>query len=408
MKRKIILFQPCLRKFVLDIGEGLEHFDFVVETNAKYADTKTFYKTRPASFEQEVSRIKVNRFQKLRRLIPLPNFRFRWEKSGDLLFTYGCLLFTNKPYCVWIENGAALHAYDPKILQNPFAKIFLIPFALDPHLRNLIFMSQAAEKSFFATLGLKDGWLKRKLQSKSIQLYPKFPEPPHRKNKVYNGEIRCLFTGVYYIKGGRETLNAFRELRKKHTNIFLTVLTPLHMLHENDRTLLEETEGVTLLDATLQRSEMEELYKTHNAFLFPSYKDTFGLVLIEALSFGFPIIATDQYAVTEMVQHEYNGFVLADHPFTDYDRQTFFMRGKYYDIRLFYQSLFALQKQGKTEVLKDFITESILRYLENPELIEQHSKNSYTLYDQQFKESIIRKKWGDMFLNSLNHPSKNI
>ena len=402
MKRKIILFQHRLRKFVIDIGADLEHFEFITETNAKYADTKTFYKTRPDSFEKEINRIKITPFQRLRRIIPLPNIRFRWEKSGDLLFTYGCLLFTNKPYCVWIENGAALHGYDPKILQNPFAKVLLIPFALDPHLKHLIFMSKVAEKSFFSTLGLREGgWIQKRLKAKSTQIYPKFPEPDKRITKSYHGEIRILFTGVYYIKGGRETLDAFRALRKEHANVFLTVLTPLHMLHTDDRKLLEETEGVTLLDATLQRKEMEHLYETHDIFLFPSYKDTFGLVLIEALSFGFPIIATDQYAVTEMVRDGYNGFVLDDHPFTDYDRDTFFMRGKYYDIRLFYQALFAAQAKGKTEVLARFIEKSICHYLDSPSLIQEHSRNSYELYDRTFRESLISKKWDDIFLDSL-------
>lgn len=402
MKSNIILFQPRLRKFVIDIGNGFRDFQFIVETNAQYANTKTFYKTRPSSFEKEIARVKVTPFQKLRRLIPLPNIRLRIEKRGDILFTYGCLLITNKPYCVWIENGAALHGYDPKILSHPLAKIFLIPFAIDPHLKHLVFMSKAAEKSFFATLGIDDGWLSKRLKAKSIQLYPKFPEPSERAVKKFAGELHCLFTGVYYMKGGRETLTAFQELRKSRSNIFLTVLTPLHLLHENDRRLLEETDGITLVDATLQRPEMEALYKSHQIFLFPSFKDTFGLVLIEALSFGMPIVATDQYAVTEMVQDGYNGFVLPDHPLTDYDRKTFFMHGQYYDARFFYQSLFAAQQKGKTGVLTDFIKQSIERYLDDPRLIEAHSKNSYALYDAQFKESLLREQWEAMFKKSIN------
>ncbi len=401
MKSRIVLFQPRLRKFVLDIGNDLRNFLFIIETNAQYASTKTYYKTQSSSFEKESSRVKVTSFQRLRRLIPLPNTRFRYEKKGNLLFTYGCLLITNKPYCVWIENGAALHGYDPLILQNPLAKLLLIPFALDPHLKHLVFMSEAAQKSFFSTLGFKNGWLKKRLAAKSIRLYPKFPEPTTREFKKFDGELRCLFTGVYYMKGGRETLTAFQELRKTHQNVFLTVLTPLHLLHDDDRRLLEETDGVTLIDATLQRPEMEALYKKHQIFLFPSFKDTFGLVLIEALSFGLPIIATDQYAVTEMVQHEYNGFVLPDHSFTDYDRKTFFMYGKYYDARFFYQSLFAAQKDGKTRTLTDFIKKSVERYLADPKLIELHSKNSYVLYDSEFKESLVREKWEAMFKKSL-------
>lgn len=401
MKSRVILFQPRLRKFVIDIGNGLRDFEFVTETDSAFANTKTFYKTRPSTFEKEIARIKVTPFQRLRRLIPLPNIRFRWEKNGQLLFTYGCLLITNRPYVVWIENGAALHGYDPKILAHPLAGLFLLPFAVDPHLKHLVFMSEAARKSFFATLPVGKGWLRKRLESKGIRLYPKFPEPSEREAKRYSGELRCLFTGVYYMKGGRETLFAFQELRREHPNVFLTVLTPLHLLHADDRKLLEDTDGVTLVDATLQRPEMEALYRKHHIFLFPSFKDTFGLVLIEALSFGMPIIATDQYAVTEMVTDGYNGFVLPDHPFTDYDRKTFFMYGKYYDARFFYQSLFAAQKDGKTRILTDFIQSSLRQYLAQPELIEKHSRNSYALYDSRFKESLLRDEWENMFRKSL-------
>lgn len=401
MKYRVSLFQPKLRKFVIDIGNDLEHIEFVTATNPNFASTKTFYKTRPSSFEKEVARVKITPFQRLRRLIPLPNIRLRFEKESDMLFTYGCLLITNKPYAVWIENGAAVHGYDSLILQNPLAKLFLIPFALDPHLKHLVFMSEASQKSFFATLNLRDGWLKRKLEAKSIQLYPKFPEPPTRALKQFTGKLHCLFTGVYYMKGGRETLQAFQNLRKTHKDIFLTVLTPLHLLHADDRKLLETTEGVTLLDATLQRAEMEALYNKHHLFLFPSYKDTFGLVLIEALSFGMPIIATDQYAVTEMVRHDYNGLVLPDHPFTDYDRKSFFMYGRYYDAQHFYKTLFQAQKEGKTDVLTQFLKQAILTYREHPELIETHSHNAYSLYDAKFKESLLRTQWENMFLASI-------
>lgn len=407
MKNKIVLFQPRLRKFVLDVGNELEHFDLVVETSRAFSDTKTFYKTGASSFEQETRRVKVTPFQRLRRLLPLPNFRFRREKRGDILFTYGCLLVTNRPYGTWIENGAALHGYDPVILRNPLAKLCLIPFILDPHLKYLVFMSQAAYRSFFATLGLKEGWLRRRVEAKSIQLYPKFPEPPERQIKQFDGTLRCLFTGVYYMKGGRETLQAFREVRQSHPNVFLTVLTPLHMLHADDRAALEGTEGVTLLDATLRREEMEKLYREHQLFLFPSFKDTFGLVLIEALSFGLPIVATDQYAVTEMVRDGYNGFVLGDHPFTDYDRKTFRMWGKYYDARFFYRSLFDAQAKGKTRVLTDFLVSTLLRYLEHPELIETHSRNSYALYDEKFRETLVARAWDNMFLKMLENTKKN-
>jgi glycosyltransferase involved in cell wall biosynthesis len=404
-KKSIILFQPFLRKFVLDIGEGLRFFVFSSKSDSAHADTKTFYKTRASSFEEEVNRIKITGFQKLRRWVPLPNIRFRWEKKGDILFTYGCLLITNRPYCVYVENGAALHNYDPKILHHPLAKFLLLPFVISPQLRHIVFMSQMAERSFFATLDIKSEWMRKIFKRKCIQLYPKFRDPGPVTPKSFTRTLRLLFTGVYYMKGGRETLKAFQEIHKKNPNIVLTVLTPLHMLHPKDRLELETSAGVNLLDATLRREEMESLYRSHHIFLFPSFKDTFGLVLIEALSFGLPIIAIDQYAVTEMVRDGYNGWVFPDHPLTDYDRNTARMRGEFYDVREFYKKLFSLQSKNAMEPIEKFLEQSVLRYIDNPEILEEHSRNSRNLYDEKFHESILREKWENMFIKSFEKQS---
>ena len=399
-KPTIVLFQPFLRVHILNFGLGMKEFIFSVHSNKEHADTKTFYKTRVTSFEKEIRRKKITPFHRVRRIIPLPNIRFRWEKEGDLLFTYGCLLLTNKPYCVYIENGAALFNYDPKILQNPFAKIPLFFFALQPQLKSLIFMSQTAEESFYAT-GNITGWLRKKLQAKSTQVYPLVGKPQEIPSLKDNSSLRLLFTGVYYMKGGQETLHAFQRLRKSYPHLFLTVVTPLHLLSKDDQRMLENTPGVTLLDAVLGKAEMAALYKTHQVFLFPTFRDTFGLVLIEALSYGLPIIAIDQYAVREMVHHEYNGFLYSDHPLTDYDRHTKAMFGNLYDAHVFYSRLFELQEQGLLKEVEDFLERAITRYLEDSELLKTHRKNALQLYHDQFRETLIREKIDAIFHEAL-------
>ncbi len=401
MKPIVILFQPYLRVHILNFGIGLRNFIFSVTTSEKHADTKTFYKTRVSSYQAEIIRNKITPFHRLRRIIALPNIRFRYETKGHLLFTYGCLLLTNKPYCVYIENGAALFNYDPKMLRNPFAKLSLIFFALQPQCKSLIFMSQAARRSFYSTLELSSGRLHDQLQKKSEQVYPLVRNPGTMAVKTFDGTLKLLFTGVYYMKGGVETLAAFKESRKRRSNITLTVVTPLHLLHPDDRQALTETEGVMILDAVLGKNEMATLYRTHDIFLFPTFRDTFGLVLIEALSFGLPIIALDQYAVTEMVQDGYNGFVLPDHPLTDYDRATLAMKGSLYNAKVFYARLLELQRTGKTRPITDFIVQSIESYLLYPGLITEHSKHSRELYDTVFDEKITNEKIETVFTNAL-------
>lgn len=52
---------------------------------------------------------------------------------------------------------------------------------------------------------------------------------------------------------------------------------------------------------------MAELYSTLDVFLFPSLSETFGLVIVEALSCGVPVIAFDTGAIGEIVVDDYNG-----------------------------------------------------------------------------------------------------
>lgn len=57
--------------------------------------------------------------------------------------------------------------------------------------------------------------------------------------------------------------------------------------------------------------EIISLYGRAKAFLFPtSWPEPFGLVMIEAMSCGTPVIAYDFGAVSEVIENEYNGFIV--------------------------------------------------------------------------------------------------
>ena len=120
-KKRILLFQPYLRKHILNFGKFLNHSEFILEIPSK--TQKSFYKSLP-TFEHEINRIKTGWQCKLRRALGILNVRIKIDRKADVLFTYGCLLFTNKPYCVYIENGVALFNYDLKFVRHPIARLF--------------------------------------------------------------------------------------------------------------------------------------------------------------------------------------------------------------------------------------------------------------------------------------------
>jgi len=392
----IILLQPSLRKFVLNFGNKLKNFTF---KNIFPAQAGGGY-NKLSDFEQEIKRCKTHWKNRLRRFLGIPNIRPYFKKKGDLLFTYACLILTNKPYCTYIETGLALYNYDIEIAKNPIARFLVSFLATRKNCKKLIFVSEASRKSFYSTIKYS-GRKRIILEEKSIVIYPIPIEKKESPIKKFDGEIKLLFAGTFYIKGGMEIVKAFGQLSKKYSNAKLTILTAIHMIKKEDINYIKSINNLALLDAKLNEQQMIDIYQSHDIFLLPTFRDGFGLVLIEALAYGMPMIITDQYATGEMVVDGYNGFIYPNHPLKDYNPETYELLGKYYNPRDFYSDLFKLQKEGKMKPVEDFIYNSMEKFILNPSLIEEFSKNSIELYNKKFHYQLISDKIESVFLEAI-------
>lgn len=396
-KYEVILFQPYLRKFVLNFGKQLKQFTFHNIANPPM--TGGSYHKLP-TFEKEILRVKTNWKNQLRRILGIPNVRPYFKKRGDLLFTYGCLLITNKPYCTYIETGLVLYNYDLRIAKNPLARYFISFLATRSNCKRLIFVSEAAKKSFFASINYGKKTQKA-LTQKSIVIYPiPSEEPGTLIPKQFNGTLKLLFPGTFYMKGGMEVARAYEKLRQTYQNVNLTIITALHMLRKEDVNYLHSLPGLTLQDAKLNEKQMAEMYQTHDILLLPTYREGFGLVLVEALSYGMPLIITDQYATKEMVEDDLNGFTYPN-PLRDYDPETYRMFGRYHNPKDFYEKLFSLQHSGQLKPVEDFLINSIKKFLENPHLLQKNSENSLKLYKNKFHKNIMSEKLELVFQASI-------
>ncbi|NMH87632.1 glycosyltransferase family 4 protein [Flavivirga algicola] len=70
-------------------------------------------------------------------------------------------------------------------------------------------------------------------------------------------------------------------------------------------------------------SQLKKYYKASDIFVFPSNRDTFGYVVVEALSSGLPVICSANAGVSSFIKNGNNGFVV--HPqenFTDAIKDT--------------------------------------------------------------------------------------
>ena len=125
-----------------------------------------------------------------------------------------------------------------------------------------------------------------------------------------------LFVGtVEYRKGVDKIIDAINLLN--HENIFVSV-NIIGEYNENDRYYLSlknkiNEHGLSNQIKFLGRINDEELKKKYSsayAFIFPSRHEGYGMVLVEAMSFGLPVITFDNSAMPYTVHNEKNGLLV--------------------------------------------------------------------------------------------------
>ena len=60
--------------------------------------------------------------------------------------------------------------------------------------------------------------------------------------------------------------------------------------------------------------EVEAFYLASDLFVMPSRMDTFGLVVLEAMAAGLPVVISPNVGAADLVTHGDSGFILSDNP----------------------------------------------------------------------------------------------
>jgi glycosyltransferase involved in cell wall biosynthesis len=111
-----------------------------------------------------------------------------------------------------------------------------------------------------------------------------------------------LFVGVdWERKGGPTLLAAFRAVRQAHPDARLTIVGCSPPISEPG----VHVEGRVPLD------EVPSYYRTASVFCLPTLNEPFGLVFLEAFSYGLPVVATKLGAIPEIVSDGRSGYLVA-------------------------------------------------------------------------------------------------
>lgn len=126
------------------------------------------------------------------------------------------------------------------------------------------------------------------------------------KNLLYVGKIEER-RNVYFL------INVFRELHRKNPDLKLTLIGSGEKEYrerflQEIRSELEQGSVIYVEKAT--QKELAEYYKQSSLFLFTSNYEIFGMVLLEAMYFGVPVISSRNGGSTTLIENGFNGYVM--------------------------------------------------------------------------------------------------
>lgn len=124
-----------------------------------------------------------------------------------------------------------------------------------------------------------------------------------RKRKGRDGKIRFLHVGEPAPrKNGQQVLDVFFRVFGKRTDVSLTIKADAHStLRIRDRwgsiiATPDMLPNVRLITDQVSNEEMVSLYWAHDALVYPSAGEGFGLIPLQALASGMPTICTSAWA----------------------------------------------------------------------------------------------------------------
>lgn len=129
-----------------------------------------------------------------------------------------------------------------------------------------------------------------------------------KKVEMYTDKINLLFVGRFDPQKGLDfLLNTFDKYANELQHIHLWVIGD-NVVSDGNGISKENTDNTTFL-GWVSHEDISAYYEACDAVIMPSRWEAFGLVAIEAMKYGKPVIASNRGALPELIQDGVNGWI---------------------------------------------------------------------------------------------------
>jgi len=155
--------------------------------------------------------------------------------------------------------------------------------------------------TYAASSFLKHGIRAEKIRITLPGIDASFFFPAEKKS---NGKFIILYAGrLQFLKGTHHLIEAYDRIATDQTELWLC-----GNIHDEIKPWLRRNSSIRHIP--LQSAEkLRELYWQADLFVLPSVQEAFGLVLLEAMACGVPVIASRNTGAPDVIDHGQNGFL---------------------------------------------------------------------------------------------------
>ncbi|MCX8111881.1 MAG: glycosyltransferase [Bacteroidia bacterium] len=238
-----------------------------------------------------------------------PEAQFLWAWSGTSLFTMRHAKRLGLP--VFLEFPAAHPRFWAELATKTYRSLPLSKgrFGILPEslIRRQEAEIKSADKVVVLSSFAKRTLIEKGVPSEKIAIIPLGVEANvfTPASRLLRSPFRVVYVGrIDPLKGVHVLLKAWERLNLPQAELWIVG----HVVPEMQR-VLAQYEGRFRLIQALSREKLPDLYRQATVLVFPTLMDAFGLVLLEAMASGLPVIATQNSAAPDVLEE---GIIPAD------------------------------------------------------------------------------------------------
>lgn len=262
----------------------------------------------------------------------------------------------------WASDLDVIHALTNYKIPGAKAKAIMKNSLSSERCKAIMFWSQAAK------IGAEN-LLDFDIDHKSRVIYP---ASRTKYQKIPTDDIRILFVGRdWERKGGRAIERAITKLCNQYSDISFDIVSDYPIKHPKVRHY-----------SNISQELLDTLFKRADIFLFPTICEIFGVVIVEALSYGLPVIATNEFAIRECIEDYKEGLLIRK-------RALWYEHNNFAPYRTINEAMQSFTNREEVHLSNDIITKIEL-LIEDESLRNELGRNAHITCEAKFSPASQR------------------